>query len=78
MLLLAGGPSIASTTLLRTTSKMGPELGAVLTYAGKIDPVISNVKVAAPITVVFLTDSLSPAEIETVKKEVLAFYASLH
>ena len=57
---------------------MGPELGAVLTYAGKIDPVISNVKVAAPITVVFLTDSLSPAEIETVKKEVLAFYASLH
>lgn len=27
MLLLAGGPSIASTTLLRTTSKMGPELG---------------------------------------------------
>jgi len=57
---------------------MSPELGPVLTYAGKIDPIISNVKAAAPITVVFLTDSLTSAELETVKKEVLALYTSLH
>ena len=76
--LLACGPSIASTTLLRSSSKTSPELGQVLTYAGKIDPVISNVKVATPVTVVLLTDSLSPEEIETVKKEVLALFTSLH
>src|SRR5215467_1341402 len=78
LFLLACGASLASTTLLRTTSKMSPELGPVLTYAGKIDPIISNVKAAAPITVVFLTDSLTSAELETVKKEVLALYTSLH
>lgn len=66
-----------STTLLRTESKVGPELGPVQTYAGKIDPVISGVKPATAVTVVLLTDSLSPAETETVKKELLTLYTSL-
>lgn len=76
-LLAASGPAIASTTLLRTALKTSPELGQVLTYAGKMDPVISNVKAASPVTVVLLTDSMSPLEIETAKKEVLALYTSL-
>src|SRR5467141_4735484 len=68
----------ASTTLLRTTSKTSPEWGSLQTYAGKIDPVISSVKPATSITVVLLTDSLSPAEIESVKKDLLGLYTSLH
>lgn len=66
-----------STTLLRTPSKTGPELGPVQTYAGKIDLVISGVKPATAVTVVLLTDSLSPAETETVRKELLALYTAL-
>src|SRR2546429_607861 len=46
-----------STTLLRTASKMTPELGPVQTYAGNIDAVISSVKPAPAITIVLLTDS---------------------
>src|SRR5260370_22808532 len=68
----------ASTTLLRTTSKTSPEWGSVQTYAGKIDPVISSVKPATSITVVLLTDSLSPAQMESVKKDLLGLYTSLH
>ncbi len=67
-----------STTLLRTASKTTPEWGSVQTYAGKIDPVISSVKPATSITVVLLTDSLRPAEIESVKKDLLELYTSLH
>src|SRR5438105_11534098 len=57
-----------STTLLRTASKMTPELGPVQTYAGNIDAVISSVKPAPAITIVLLTDSLSPAEMHSIKK----------
>ncbi|HEV2195986.1 MAG TPA: hypothetical protein VGR55_10420 [Candidatus Acidoferrum sp.] len=56
---------------------MGPELGPVQTYAGKIDLVISGVKPAPTVTVVLLTDSLSPAETESVKKELLTLYTAL-
>ena len=66
-----------STTLLRTASKMTPELGPVQTYAGNIDAVISSVKPAPAITIVLLTDSLSPAEMHSIKKDLLALYASL-
>jgi len=69
--------TVGSTTLLRTASKTGPELGPVETYAGKIDLVISGVKPATPVTVVLLTDSLSPAETETVQKELLTLYTAL-
>jgi len=49
----------------------------VQTYAGKIEAAISSVKPAPSITVVLLTDSLSPAQIESVKKDLLTFYTSL-
>lgn len=66
-----------STALLRTATKTSPELGPVQTYAGKIEAVISGVKPAPSITVVLLTDSLSPAQIESVKKDLLTLYTSL-
>src|SRR6267378_4111282 len=78
LLVLTCRATAGSTTLLRTASKTSPEWGSVQTYAGKIDPVISKVKPATSITVVFLTDSLSPAEIESVKKDLLGLYTSLH
>lgn len=56
---------------------MSPELGPLQTYAGKIDLVISAVKPGPAVTVVLLTDSLSPAEIEAVKKELLTLYTAL-
>jgi len=63
---------------LRTASKISPEPGSVQTYAGQIDPIISSVKPATSITVVLLTDLLSPAEIESVKKDLLGLYTSMH
>jgi len=66
-----------STVLLRAASKTAPELGPVQTYAGKVDATISPVKPAASITVVLLMDSLSPAEIESVKKDLPGLYLSL-
>ena len=56
---------------------MTPELGPVQTYAGNIDAVISSVKPAPAITIVLLTDSLSPAEMHSIKKDLPALYASL-
>ena len=68
---------MGSTTLLRTPSKIVPELEPVQTYAGKTDLVIFAVKPATAVTVVLLTDSLSPVETETVKKGLLALYTAL-
>src|SRR6202521_3374445 len=78
LLVLTSRATAGSTTLLRTASKTSPEWGSVQTYEGKIDPVISSVKPAPSITVLLLTDSLSPAEIENVKKDLLGLYTSLH
>jgi tetratricopeptide (TPR) repeat protein len=78
LLVSACRATAGSTTLLRTASKTSPECGPVQTYAGKIDPVISSVRPATSITVVLLMDSLSPAEIESVKKDLLGLYTSLH
>jgi tetratricopeptide (TPR) repeat protein len=66
-----------STTLVRATTKTTPELGPVQTYAGKVDAVVSSVKPAGSITVLLLTDSLSSAEMDSVKKDLLALYVSL-
>src|ERR1700758_3798791 len=71
-LLATGRITMGSTTLLRTPSKIVPELEPVQTYAGKTDLVIFAVKPATAVTVVLLTDSLSPVETETVKKGLLA------
>jgi Tfp pilus assembly protein PilF len=49
----------------------------VQTYAGKTEAVISGVKPAPSVTLVLLTDSLSPAQIESVKKDLLTLYTSL-
>ena len=66
-----------STVLLRTAAKTAPELGPVQTYAGKVDPTISPVKPAASVTVVLMMDSLSPAELESVKKDLPTLYMAL-
>ena len=66
-----------STTLLRTASKTTPELAPVETYAGKVDAVVSGVKPAGSITILLLADSLSPAEMDSIKKDLLALYVSL-
>ena len=77
MLLLPCRAISASTTLLRAKTKTTPELGPVQTYAGKVDAVVSSVKPAGSITVLLLTDSLGSAEMDSVKKDLLALYLSL-
>jgi len=67
----------ASSVLLRTASKAPPELLSVLTYAGKSEPLISPVQPSAPLTVVVLLDTLSPAQFATIEKDLLAMYAAL-
>jgi tetratricopeptide (TPR) repeat protein len=78
LVLLCAGQNVAgSTVLLRTASKLAPELGPIQTYAGAVDPVISPVKPGASVTVVLLMDSLGPAEMESIKKDLPALYQAL-
>jgi hypothetical protein len=67
----------ASSVLLRTASKAPPELLSVMTYAGKSEPLISAVQPSAPVTVVLLLDTLSPAQFATIEKDLLAMHAAL-
>jgi hypothetical protein len=49
----------------------------VQTYAGKVEAVVSPVKPAGSVTVVLLMDSLGPAEIESIKKDLPALFLAL-
>lgn len=66
-----------TTTLLRAPATSNSEAGSVLTYAGKIDVSVSKVKPAQAITAVVLADSLTAAQLESVKKDLLSAYALL-
>jgi predicted Zn-dependent protease len=77
---LLSGCSIArasSVVLLRLLSQLDPELSAVKTYAGVAVPSSFAVKLGSPVTIVLLTDTLSPAEVENAKSSLMAFYTSL-
>ena len=67
----------SSVVLLRLPSQLSPELSAVKTYAGGVDSSSFSVKPSSPVTVVLLTGTLSPAELENAKSGLLAIYASL-
>src|SRR5712692_5509915 len=77
-LALAIVPAVhASSVLLRTTSKTGPELLLVQTYAGKSEALVSAVQASSPVTVVLLLDTLSPTQFASIEKDLLAMYAGL-
>jgi len=77
-LALAIVPAVhASSVLLRTTSKTGPELLLVQTYAGKSEALVSAVQASSPVTVVLLLDTLSPAQFASIEKDLLTLYAGL-
>ena len=77
LLALTCRATCGSTTLVRRASKTAPEWGPVETYAGKVDAVVSSVKPAGSITILLLMDSLSSAEMDGVKKDLLSLYSSL-
>ena len=66
-----------SSVLLRTSSKVVPELLSVQTYAGKTEALVSSVQPSAPLTVVVLLDTLSPVQYASIEKDLLAMYAAL-
>lgn len=68
----------ATSVLLLSASKAPPELFPVQTYAGKSDVSISAIQPSSSVTVVLLMDTLSPAQFDSAKKDLLALYASLH
>jgi predicted Zn-dependent protease len=66
-----------STALVRSELHTAPELAPVRTYAGSVLAVVSPVKPSPLVTVVLLVDSLSPSELESVKKDLLTLFASM-
>ncbi|PYU20455.1 MAG: hypothetical protein DMG30_21135 [Acidobacteria bacterium] len=77
MLSVFGVARASSVVLLRLSSQPNPEFSPVKTYAGTADPSSFAVKLSAPVTIVLLADTLSPAELENTKNGLLVFYGSL-
>lgn len=67
-----------TSVLLHPAPGGAPGLLSVQTYTGKADPIVTPVKPSASVTVVLLMDTLSPAELDSVKKDLLALHTSLH
>ncbi len=79
LFLLAGcGKATAGSLLLHSASNVAPESLSVQTYAGKPDVSISPIQPSPSVTVVLLMDTLTPSQLESVKRDVLALYTSLH
>lgn len=68
----------AGPVLLHSASNAAPELLSVQTYAGKPDVTVSPVQPSSSVTVVLLMDTLTPAQLESTKRDLLALYTSLH
>src|SRR5882762_1527288 len=70
--------AIATSVLLRSASKSAPELFPVQTYAGKSGVSITAIQPSSSVTVVLLMDTLTPAQLDNAKRELLALYTSMH
>ena len=77
MLSVCGVAQASSVVLLRLPSQPDREFSPVKTYAGLADASSFAVRPSSSVTVVLLIDTMSPAELGSVKTGLLAFYTSL-
>ena len=72
-------PAEGSSTLVRQDSKTSPITGAtVKTYSGEMPAAVSLIEPSSAITILLASDTLSSAELTTIKKDLLALYPILH